>query len=178
MTGVALGIQVECFPCTKQEEQTVAVVVCILRTRILQLAAMEDGDKEMLCIKADINIALLCICGDRTTLLQGRKTLQQLCINTAHLHIWIAFLHYMQNALVKAEKHNDLKRREYLILHVCHIRLPPWEAKAIKGQHITLAEMLQRNKSGLSVHNEFYALEPIVHQVGLVQSLPQHVCRF
>ena len=120
MTDIALGMHVESLPDAEQQESTVAVVICNLRTGILQFAALENSNEEMLFIKTNVCIALFCIGRDKTFLLQGCTMFQLLSISTTNLHIGITLLYYAQNTLIETENHNSLERREYLVLHVRH----------------------------------------------------------
>ena len=98
--------------------------------------------------------------------------LQLLSIGTADFHIGITLLHNAKDVLIKAEKHDSLERRKYLVLHVCQTSLLIWEAKTIERKHVTLIKVLERDDCCLCVGNKFDTLETIIHQVGFPQSLP------
>jgi len=175
VADIALSTHLKCLPDAKQEESAVAVVVRRLRTCILQFIAEENADKEAVGIYADVGIALLGFRRDRTFLLHGCKVLQQLGIRTADADIGITLPDGAKHILVETENHNNLKRREYLVLHISNISLLPRETETIESHHVALAEMLQGYNGGQRVGYELYALELIIHQIRLAQSLPQDI---
>lgn len=177
MKGVLLRMQLEGFPDAEQQEGPIVVVQGILRRCILQLASAKDGDEEALLVEVNIDVSLLNVFRSRTFLLLSGEMFQLLGISATYLDVGITLLHDAKNIAIEAEYHHGLERREYLILHVCHACLLTWEAEAIERKHVALVEVLKGNDGGGAFDDKFCALKAIIHQVRLLQSLPQDVGR-
>lgn len=177
MKGVLLRMQLEGFPDAEQQEGPIVVVRGILRRCILQLASAKDGDEEALLVEVNIDVSLLNVFRSRTFLLLSGKTLQLLGIGATYLDVGITLLRDVKDIAIEAEYHHGFERREYLILHVGHACLLTWEAETIERKHVALVEVLKGNDGGGAFDDEFRALETIVHQVRLLQGLPQDIGR-
>lgn len=174
MQDVALHIQLEGFPDAKKEEYAVVVVVCRLRCGIEEFRSAEDGNEELLRCKTNVCVALLHVFRKQTPCLLCGKVFQLQGIGRADLYIGIILLHCAQEVLVETEYHDCLEGRKQLILHVGHTNLLSGETETVEGKHLALAEMLQGDDGARSVCGKLHALKAVVHQIGLLQSLPQN----
>ena len=129
----------------------------------------------MLRCKTHICIALLYVLREWALCLLCGKVFQLHCIGGTDLHVGIIFLHRAQKVLVETEDHDCLEGRKQLILHVGHTGLLSGETESVEGKHLALAEMLQGDDGTRSICGKLYALKAVVHQIGLLQSLPQNV---
>ena len=124
---------------------------------------------------ADIGIALFHILGGRALLLPCLEEFKLYGIGRTDLCVGIALTDDAKDVLVDAEEHHGLYGREHLVLHVGDAGLLAWKAEAVEGHHVAFVEMLEGDDGGETFHDEFNALEVIVHEVRLPQRLPQDV---